>query len=104
MTASLYQSASSTVATEGMVLSKLVEPGLRVRAPLDAKDVGRKHVRAELDVVAASGPFVAPAPEEVVHDVGLARRDAELLRGEIDPARLHVPRIEVHRGEDEVVL
>src|SRR5512147_2109860 len=103
MTASLYQSGPSAV-PEGALLSELVVAGLCVGSALYTEDVRGKRVRAELEVVPGAGPFVAPAPEQVVDEVALAGRDAEILDREVDPAGLHVPGIEVHGHENQVLL
>src|SRR6267142_2291211 len=89
MTASLYQSARSSLRRSSSISFLSSD---------NTEHVRRQGLRVELDEVAPPRPAVVAAAEQVVDDVS-----AVLSPVEIDPARLHVARIEVHRHQDPVL-
>src|SRR3954463_5259462 len=97
MTASLYQSGSTTSAL-GLGLSASIASSCSsgIGSPGYKEDMRGKRVRVEFDVVLVPLPRVAPAPQQGLH---LERPAAE---AEFDPGRLHEAGVEVHDGEDEV--
>src|SRR5258706_14813327 len=99
MTASLYQRASSpAVARVGS--GEAVEAGSGRRAPVYTDAVGRKRMRAQLDVVVRALPQVAPAAEQVLDEELLAGGDIQLVQRQLDPARLDVVRVEVYYNDN----
>src|SRR5216110_1146940 len=92
MTASLYQSALSG---NGGAASATATTWLFSR---NTEDMRRQRVRVELHEVAPAAPGVMAPRDEIVEHVAAARRAIE-----IDVARLHGPRVEVHADEDQVV-
>src|SRR5436190_31265 len=91
MTASLYQSAlsGSAGAASGTATTWLLSR--------NTEDVRRQRVRVELHEVAPAAPGVMAPRDEIVEHVAAARRAIE-----IDGARLHGPRVEVHADENQV--
>src|SRR3954467_2886164 len=98
MTASLYQSGSTTSAL-GLGLSASIASGCSsgIGSPAYKEDMRGKRVRVEFDVVLVPRPRIAPAPQQVLR---LERLAAE---AELDPPRLHEGGVEIHDGENEVV-
>src|SRR3954467_8836310 len=98
MTASLYQSGSTTSAS-GLGLSASIASWCSsgIGSPVYKEDMRGKRVRVEFDVVLVPLPRITPAPQQVLHLERLAGK------AELDPARLHEAGVEVDDGEDEVV-
>src|SRR5260221_12942402 len=92
MTASLYQSAlsGSAGADSGTATTWLFSR--------NTEDVRRQRVRIELDEIAPATPGVVARGDQILERVAVARRAIE-----VEPAALRVPRIEVHRDQDQVV-
>src|SRR5690242_14143914 len=68
--------------------------------PLEREHVA--HSRLELDEVAAPAPEVALARNGVMHLVRRVDLHAQRVDVEVEPARLDVAGIEVHRGYHDV--
>src|SRR3954469_20576267 len=98
MTASLYQSGSTTSAL-GLGRSASIASWCSsgIGSPVYKEDMRGKRVRVEFDVVLVPLPRIAPAPQQVLH---LERLAAE---AELDPARLHEAGVEVDDDENQVV-
>src|SRR5207249_10163676 len=77
---------------------EVLEVVLAADAAAEAEDLARHGVRIDLDVVALSAPQEARAGDELVGLEGTVALDAQLLQGQMDPAALHVVRVDVdHR-------
>src|SRR5581483_4433250 len=108
MIASLYQSGSSRQAFcagpsdwPSCSWFCISMAGLDVGTRNDPEDVRGNVVRAQLEIVARPVPGVARVGEKVVDFEG-RRVDAELAQREVDPARLHVARVEIDGDEHHV--
>src|SRR5436309_6676964 len=76
-------------------LGEIVEIPLGVRVPAQAQHVRWTDLRIELDVVARPAPEVTRVGEQIVRLEDLPGIDAQLGQIQVDPARLHMMRIEI---------
>src|ERR1700682_6818040 len=95
MTASLYQRARSSerCSSEAVCSTSLIS-----LSPDNTEDMRRQGLRIELHEIAPAGPGVDAAAQQVAHFVGQVLSPAD-----IQPAGLHVARIEVHHQQDQIV-
>src|ERR1700761_3394597 len=106
MTASLYQSGSSTSSPDGVAGSfaedcatsfivqslgshKVVEVMLGAHVPAQLEDMRGQALRIERDVVARPAPLIALPAQKIVDLIGLAGIEAESAEVQLDPAGLY---------------
>src|SRR5688572_11034279 len=107
MTTSLYQRASaagaaSTRAPPASVSEEVVEVMFGTDASPDAEDMCRGVPRVEGDVIARAAPQISCVGQQIVCLEGALLRDVERRQIEVEPACLHVMRIEGHDHEQAV--
>src|SRR5688572_28755453 len=107
MTASLYQSASDTIAVsrpgaESFTSGVTEVVFFRAQRLAEAQHVRRIPVGVQFDVVARALPQIALSAQKVFHPIRMACVYAKLLKRHFDERGTRVVGIEVHGDHDYV--